>query len=139
MSKPPAPSDTADKFMLRMPDGLRDRLKAEAESNNRSMNAEIIARIEASFNNKHIPDEVIYEMLTRQALSTSNAALYVFVDLVIGMGKNGVDLLNYLQGYRASLGKTIDDGDEEGKLMRTALVEAAERKMNDLRQKRRSS
>lgn len=48
MAKTPAPSDVADKFMLRMPEGLRDRLKAEAEASKRSMNAEIIARLEAS-------------------------------------------------------------------------------------------
>lgn len=47
--KPPAPSDIADKFMLRMPDGLRERLKVEAAKNGRSMNSEIIARIEMSF------------------------------------------------------------------------------------------
>lgn len=48
MSKPPAPSDAADKFMLRLPDGMRDRLKAKAESNKRSMNAEIVARLETT-------------------------------------------------------------------------------------------
>jgi hypothetical protein len=31
----------SDKFMLRMPDGVRDRIKASAEDNKRSMNAEI--------------------------------------------------------------------------------------------------
>ena len=39
----------SDKFMLRFPDGLRDRIKAEADENKRSMNAEIIARLESSF------------------------------------------------------------------------------------------
>lgn len=34
-----------DKFMLRLPDGMRDRLKAAAEANNRSLNAEIITRL----------------------------------------------------------------------------------------------
>ena len=33
--------------MLRLPDGMRDRLKAAAETNKRSMNAEIVERIEA--------------------------------------------------------------------------------------------
>lgn len=47
--KQPAPSDTADKFMLRFPDGMRDRIREEAENNNRSMNAEIIARLASSF------------------------------------------------------------------------------------------
>ncbi|MCF3642911.1 Arc family DNA-binding protein [Rhizobium sp. TRM95111] len=37
-----------DQYMLRFPDGMRDRLKATAEQNGRSMNAEIITRLEAS-------------------------------------------------------------------------------------------
>lgn len=36
----------SDRFMLRLPDGMRDRLKAEAAHNGRSMNAEIIHRLE---------------------------------------------------------------------------------------------
>jgi len=32
--------------MLRLPDELKDRIKAAAEANNRSMNAEIVARLE---------------------------------------------------------------------------------------------
>lgn len=35
-----------DQYMLRFPDGMRDALKAEAARNNRSLNAEIIARLE---------------------------------------------------------------------------------------------
>jgi len=35
-----------DKFMLRLPDGMRDAVKQLAETNRRSMNAEIIAAIE---------------------------------------------------------------------------------------------
>lgn len=38
----------ADKFALRMPDGMRDKIAAVAEANNRSMNAEIVARLDAS-------------------------------------------------------------------------------------------
>lgn len=32
-----------------MPDGLRDRIADAAKANNRSMNAEIVARLEQSF------------------------------------------------------------------------------------------
>lgn len=38
----------SDKFMLRLPDGMRDRLKEEAKSNNRTLNAEIVKRLEES-------------------------------------------------------------------------------------------
>ena len=37
-----------DKFMLRLPDGMRDSLKALADENGRSMNAEIVARLDVS-------------------------------------------------------------------------------------------
>lgn len=35
----------SDKFMLRLPDGMRDRIKADALANDRSMTAEIVARL----------------------------------------------------------------------------------------------
>lgn len=38
----------SDAFMLRFPEGMRDRIKEAAAENNRSMNAEIIARLEKS-------------------------------------------------------------------------------------------
>lgn len=38
----------SDKFMLRFPDGMRDRIAEEAKANGRSMNAEIVARLAAS-------------------------------------------------------------------------------------------
>jgi plasmid stability protein len=40
------PSRHADKAMLRMPDGMRDRLRSAAAANNRTMNAEVVAAIE---------------------------------------------------------------------------------------------
>lgn len=39
----------SDKFMLRLPDGMRDRIKRAADSNNRSMNAEIVATLEDKY------------------------------------------------------------------------------------------
>ncbi len=43
------PSDKADKVLVRMPDGMRDRIKAAAKEHNRTMNAEIIDRLDRSF------------------------------------------------------------------------------------------
>lgn len=40
---------TADKYILRFPDGMRDRIAEAAKSNNRSMNAEIVGRLLSSF------------------------------------------------------------------------------------------
>lgn len=45
----PSTGRDSDKFMLRFPDGMRDRLKEAAKANNRTMNAEIIDRLDRSF------------------------------------------------------------------------------------------
>lgn len=39
----------ADKFIVRLPSGMRERIAEAAKANNRSMNAEIVARIQHSF------------------------------------------------------------------------------------------
>ncbi|MFC4731735.1 Arc family DNA-binding protein [Salipiger abyssi] len=38
-----------DRYMLRLPDGMRDRIKLAAEANGRSMNSEIVAVLEEKF------------------------------------------------------------------------------------------
>lgn len=42
------PSRDQNKFIVRMPDGLRDRIRNVAEASSRSMNAEIVHRLELS-------------------------------------------------------------------------------------------
>lgn len=63
-TKPPAPSDLADKFMLRLPDGMRDQIAAEAEKNGRSMNSEIVQRLSESLaSSRSAASPVIDQML----------------------------------------------------------------------------
>lgn len=38
-----------NKFLVRMPDGMRDRIAEAAKANGRSMNAEIVHRLELTF------------------------------------------------------------------------------------------
>lgn len=47
MGRPP--SKDQDKFIVRLPDGMRDQIADAARKANRSMTAEIVARLEASF------------------------------------------------------------------------------------------
>lgn len=39
----------SDKFLVRLPDGMRDRIRAAADRNIRSMNAEIVHSLEVYF------------------------------------------------------------------------------------------
>lgn len=45
----PAVTRESDRFIVRLPDGMRDQLSASARENGRSMNAEVVARLQASY------------------------------------------------------------------------------------------
>lgn len=59
------PSRLADQFVVRLPDGMRDRIAEAAELNVRSMNAEIVARLEMTFDamGKITPGEMIEALM----------------------------------------------------------------------------
>ncbi|WOS62157.1 Arc family DNA-binding protein [Sinorhizobium fredii] len=63
MARGDFPSAKQDQFVLRLPDGMRDTIKEAADHNGRSMNAEIVARLEASFDPSANKDDQI-EWLT---------------------------------------------------------------------------
>lgn len=56
--------------MLRLPDGMRDRIKAAAEMNNRSMNAEIVAALERAF---PVPESLGHAIAQLHALTMFQA------------------------------------------------------------------
>ena len=62
MEKSSYPSDQADKFMLRLPDGMRDRIADAASVAGRSMNAEIITRLHASFEARKADPSEVHEI-----------------------------------------------------------------------------
>ena len=55
------PSRGLDKFVLRLPDGMRDKIGVAARANKRTMNAEIVQRLEASFSSTDEPLQVVNE------------------------------------------------------------------------------
>ncbi|MDX0438845.1 Arc family DNA-binding protein [Sinorhizobium medicae] len=61
MAREKYPSDKQDQFMVRLPEGMRDRIKKAAERSGRSMNAEIVAALETYYP----PEPSIYEVLDR--------------------------------------------------------------------------
>lgn len=74
--------------MLRFPDGMRDKIAAAAKENNRSMNAEIIARLEGSFVESASPDRFLamFEEYKQKSLKIEEALLRknsLFVGLTI--------------------------------------------------------
>lgn len=49
MTRKPFPSEIQERFIVRLPDGMRDRIAQSAKASGRSMNAEVVARLQASF------------------------------------------------------------------------------------------
>ena len=51
-------SRTADKFVVRLPDGMRERVAEVARRNHRSMNSEIIARLDESMSSGQLDTNI---------------------------------------------------------------------------------
>ena len=49
MAEADFPSRSLDRIMIRLPSGMRDRLALAAKENKRSVNAEVVDRLESSF------------------------------------------------------------------------------------------
>ena len=58
MAKERSPQ-SQDKYIIRMPDGLRERIRKAAEANNRSMNAEIVGTLEAFYPDRMNIEEIV--------------------------------------------------------------------------------
>ena len=56
-TKPERAPQQGDKYILRLPEGLRDRVAEAAKAGNRSMNAEFVRRIEQSFEDRPLTDD----------------------------------------------------------------------------------
>lgn len=49
-----------DKFVIRLPDGMRDRIKRAADEANRSMNSEIISTLERAY--PPLPPKIVHSL-----------------------------------------------------------------------------
>lgn len=67
----------ADKFIVRFPDGMRDRIADAAKTANRTMNAEIVVRLQASFGaatGPAIPADALEVMRRQSEVATAAIA-----------------------------------------------------------------
>lgn len=116
MQKNTFPSDQQDKFMLRLPDGMRDRIKVAAEGNNRSMNSEIVATLEEKYPAKSIDVELCrsWEWLAFIDAADSHEERLERLRLIN-------DDLRFSARRGRMRVRLIDDGDQAGELQIVAL------------------
>lgn len=104
----PYPSETKDRFMVRLPDGMREKIKAAADAANRTMNGEIVARLEASFHDGPRPFKWARVSKTHTAEIISDPAvedrIAALEKTVLALIANISDLQEELAGQSASRG-----------------------------------
>lgn len=57
--EPPTVTRESDKFQLRMPDGMRQKIADQAKLNGRSINAEMVDRLRLSFDNGNSAESLL--------------------------------------------------------------------------------
>ncbi|MHA6687702.1 Arc family DNA-binding protein [Mesorhizobium sp. A556] len=105
MAKPTRVRDY-DQFVVRLPDGMRERISQAADHNARSMNAEIITRLEQTFDPSMISEEIADQI---EALHQCETAL----------DKNREDL-NKANEIRELLGKYVQSTERQNEALRKA-------------------
>lgn len=90
------PKQTDPQFKLRLTPDLKHKIDKAAEASNRSMNAEIIARLEASFDTGFRQD-----MVASQEFEIGR--LKAIVSETLGMAQNLQEVLKSLEGATQNL------------------------------------
>lgn len=75
MAREKFPSDDVDRMMVRFPAGMRNRLKAAADTNKRSMNAEIVARLQNSLENTDFFEHPVFNLNQMKHLDRSGLVI----------------------------------------------------------------
>lgn len=113
------PSELAERFQVRLPAGMRDRIKAAAEANNRSMNAEIVATLEAGYRQRgglfglRPPEEThsFFVNLIAKALNDPKARVTVIVDDVPPEGRDRDLWVHHIQVHYDEQGAHFGTGE----------------------------
>lgn len=97
------PGRGSDQFPLRLPDGMRERIKAAADAAGRSMNAEIVATLEEKYPAKDLQDafeRLVYSLGKRIRAAESpeqrRIEMEVFADVMRQSGLSEKDVRYWL-------------------------------------------
>jgi len=141
------PGRGSDQFPLRLPDGMRDHLKTEAEKNGRSMNAEIVTRLEASLAGAvgggtvdQIFANTLQQLMTRAKAPTAAQLRYLtlkydqfrqlevqqlreFLDIVADLWRDQDLLGTYQDQYQRALEHEVTELRSRARMLGFELVE----------------
>ena len=121
--KPQRTAQISDKYIVRFPDGMRDLIAAAAKASGRSMNAEIVARLEKSFNPIGDEGDVLQAV---RAISEYSARFGTSVSVQFSKSRESI-LLEAIKNGTLPPDATLEDVDNPGPaIARHAAQRAAE-------------
>lgn len=133
MARPKYPSDHQDQYMLRLPGGLRDRIKRFAERNGRSMNAEIVARLQGlvatdaeGYVRIWLPSDLL-NRIEKQAISNQTTPDWMIRETLETAFPHAPTLRDYIAGLRLEVDAEGGEADEAAR----QFVEAAEVRLQE--------
>lgn len=97
----------SDQFPLRLPDGLRDQIKARADNNGRSMNAEIVDRLEKSLRAEELAQPDVTAHRSGVLASLPDTALQEILSNVATILNQSLDRERELAGKVDKLAETV--------------------------------
>lgn len=104
MSEKDYPSRKLDQFVVRFPDGMRDRIRDAAAENKRSMNAEIIATLELAYPSRE-QQLKLPGFPPEESVDADKQSVRVMLDPSLdpsGEGKTGLAFMRYLASLQKS-------------------------------------
>jgi hypothetical protein len=112
------PSQDFDRFIVRLPPGMRERIRVAAEAEDRSMNAEIVARIADSFRSPARESE-LWKALERRDLLVQQ--------LIDALEKADPEFAKRRARMRSSSAEYWAQAEQEGNETALALKRAVDR------------
>jgi hypothetical protein len=126
MTEKTYPSDAQERFMVRMPDGMRDEIARAAKANGRSMNAEVVARLAGAESSMPSASKaldtivLLHQMLAKAELQARHA----YVQLAL-LGTHFSSCLSKLSVLSTKPSPSLDQDIKEWKTaVQAALAEA---------------
>lgn len=92
--KPKSPSQVADKFIIRLPDGMREQIATSAQTHNRTMTAEIVWRLQESFSADGSMSATVKQAIQQEAKTSGCSPAQALANLVMAGQTNGGKVLN---------------------------------------------
>lgn len=119
------PSRLAEKIVVRLPDGMRDRLKTRAEANGRSVNSEVILALQAWLDGRSAGEEPkpLQIILDTSGMPTSWHELHTLIGGILATGKVNPHSVHVVVNTTAIINS--QERQEETERLANAIYEAS--------------